>query len=168
MDDRVDGGLNLLLGDRVHRGGGLVQDEDLRLGQDRTGKAQKLLFAGGEQVAPLAHVGVQPLFQLLDHALGAHELQGGVNILIRGVGVAVEQIVPHGAGEEMRRLQHIADRVMQPELGALPRVPSVDEHPPRRRLIEAANEICQRRFARAGLPHDGEIRAKGDFEVEVL
>lgn len=68
----------------------------------------------------------------------------------------------------MRRLQNVADVRMEPELAALARVAPVDEHLPLRRLEEPADKVHQRRFARAGLTHDGDVRPLRDLQVEVL
>ena len=45
-DDGVDGGLDLLLGDGVHRGSSLVQHQDAGIGEDGACEADQLLFAG--------------------------------------------------------------------------------------------------------------------------
>ena len=68
----------------------------------------------------------------------------------------------------MRRLQHVADVGVQPELAARARVAAVDEHAALRRLKEAADEVHERGFARAGLADDGDVRALRDLEAEVL
>ena len=52
--------------------------------------------------------------------------------------------------------------------GKLPRVPPVDEQAALGRLIEAADQVCQRGLARAGLTHDSHIGPEGDLQVEVL
>ena len=68
----------------------------------------------------------------------------------------------------MGRLQHVTQRRMQPQLGALPGVAAVDQQAAFGRFIEAADEARQRGFARAGLPYDGEVRAEGDLQVKVF
>ena len=162
-DDRVDRVLDLLLGDRVDRSSGLVEHQDTRIGQDRACKGDQLLFAGREHVAALAHVGLQSLFQARDHLVGRDELQRPLDLLIRCIRVRIQQVFPYRAGEEMRCLEDIADRAVQPELRALARVAPVDQYAALRRLVEAADEVCERGFARAGLAHDGHVRAKGDL-----
>ena len=63
----------------------------------------------------------------------------------------------------MRRLQHVADVRVQPQLASLPRVAPVNKNLSLRRLIEPADEIHQRRFARAGLADNGNARALRHF-----
>ena len=114
MDYRVDGRLYLLLRYRVDRGCRLVENEDARIREDRAGEGQKLLFAGGEHVAALADVGLKPVFELIHNALRRDKLQRAADILVSRVRVAVEQIFAHGAGKEMRRLEDVAYRRVQP------------------------------------------------------
>ena len=168
VDDRVDRALDLLLSDRIDRGRGLIEHQDARIGQDRAGKGDELLFACREHVAALAHVGLQPLFEPGDHLVRGDELQSPFDLLVRGFGLGVEQVFPHRAGKQMRRLKHIADRAVQPELRALARVAAVDEHAARRRLVEAADEVGERRLACARLADDGDVRPEGDLQVEML
>ena len=168
VDYRVYGGLYLLLRYRVDRCCRLVEHEDARVGEDRAGEGQQLLFAGGEHVAALADVGLKPVFKLIHHALRRDKLQRAADILVGRVRVAVEQVLAHGAGEEVRRLKDVAYRGVQPELRALACVAPVDEDAAGRRLIEAADEVHERGFARARLADDGDVRAEWNIKAEVL
>ena len=68
----------------------------------------------------------------------------------------------------MRRLQHVADVRVEPQLASFPRIAPIDEHLPARRLVEPADEVHQRRFARAGLSDDGDSCPLRNLQVEVL
>ena len=46
--------LDQRLGQRIHRAGGFIHDEDLRVGQDRPRQADQLLLPGRKQVAAFA------------------------------------------------------------------------------------------------------------------
>ena len=61
--------LDLALGLGIHRGGGLVQQQDRRVLEQRAGDGQPLFLAAGELHAALADVGVELLRQLADEAL---------------------------------------------------------------------------------------------------
>ena len=167
-DDGIDGRLDLLLRQRIHGSGSFVQHNDLRLSKDGPGEGDQLFFAGGQQIAALPNVGVEALLQLGDHAFCRYEPNRIPDLLFRRIRSAVQQVFPDGAGEQMGRLQHVAQRRMQPQLGALPGIPAVDQQAAFRRLIEPADEAGQRGFARTGLAHDGEVRAEGDLQVKVL
>ena len=105
-DDRVDCGLDALLRDGVHGGGRLVEDEDLRLGENGAREGDELLFAGGEQIAALADVAVEPLLKAVNDLRRGDELQRLPDLLLRGVRVAVEQIFADGAGKEVASGAH--------------------------------------------------------------
>ena len=167
-NDGVDGALDLLLGDGVDRGCGLVQNQNPGITENGAGKAQKLLFTGGEKVPALPHVGVQALFQPVHKVLGRDQFQRPVNLLRGGFRVPVEQILPDGSGEELRRLENIADRGVQPELGALAGVPPVDQDAAMGGLIEAADQIGEGGLPCPGLSDDGKAGPEGNFQIKML
>ena len=57
----VEGMLDPGFRDAVQGGGGLVQNEDGRIFQKNPGNGYPLLLAPGQQGAPLAHIGVEPV-----------------------------------------------------------------------------------------------------------
>ena len=65
--------LNQRLGERVHRAGRLVHDEDLRLGQHRSRQTDQLLLTDRKQVAAFAHLFSIFLFQRRDEIVRADE-----------------------------------------------------------------------------------------------
>ena len=74
--DLFDGVLNKPLGHGINGTGRLVEHENARVGQQRTGKGQKLLFARGEGIAALADVGVIAVRQTGDNLVGGDSLYG--------------------------------------------------------------------------------------------
>ena len=74
LHQRVRRLLNQHFGFRVHGAGGLVEHENLRLGDHRAGEGNELFFARGELVAALAHVRVIALFELGRDAVCADRL----------------------------------------------------------------------------------------------
>ena len=164
----VDGVLDELLGLGVDGRGGLIQHKDPRVGQHRPGKGDQLLFAGGEAVAALAHVAVPALFQLGHHGIGRHRPGGGLHFLVGGVQTAVADVLPHGAGEQVGVLQHIADVGVQPQLAPLPVIHPVDEDLSPGGFKEPAGQIHQGALARTGLAHDGHRGALRDVQGKVL
>ena len=160
--------LNLGLGNGIHRSGGFVQNENSGIRQHRPGKGDQLLFTRRQQIAALAHVGIQSVFQMGDDLVGRHGLHRRPDFFLRGVGLSHQQIFPNGAGEQMGGLQHIADGRMQPQLRTFPGVPPVDEQLARGGLVEPADQIDQRGFARAGFAHDGDMAAEGNLQGEML
>jgi len=66
--------LDKQLGARIHRAGGLVQDEDARVLEDGPSDGQKLAVAVAEHGASFAHFCLVPLWQALDEGLGVGQL----------------------------------------------------------------------------------------------
>ena len=163
-----DGVLDQPLCDRIDRAGRFVKDENTRVGQQRARKRQQLLFAGGEAVAALADVGIIAVRQTRNNRIRRNRLDRRLDLLHCRVLPAVAQVFQNGAREQMRRLKDIADVGVQPELAAFAGVPPVNQHLTLRRLKEAADQIHQRRFARAGLADDGDVGALRHLEVEML
>ena len=168
FDDLVDRRLDLLFGQRVDGGGRLVEDQYFRVGDYRPRERDKLFLTRGEAVAALLDVGVEPALEFFDNRIRKDEAHRALYLLVRRVGVSVEKVFPDRAGEEVRRLQHIPDGGVQPQLGALPRVLPVDQNTPTGGFKEPANQVHQGGLARTGLADDGNIRSEGDFQVEML
>ena len=63
LDDLFHGILYFLFRETVHRGGGFIQDENPGVAKQGTREGEKLFLAGGEQVASLAHIGIQSFVQ---------------------------------------------------------------------------------------------------------
>ena len=68
----------------------------------------------------------------------------------------------------MGRLEHITDGAVEPELAAFPGVTAVDENLSGRGFKETADQVYQRAFARAGLPHNGDVASEGNLQAEVF
>ena len=166
--DAGGGLLDLGLGHGIHRGGGFVQNEDPGICQHCPCKGDQLLFTGRQQVAAFAYIRIQTLLQVGDHILGRHRPDGILDLLLGGVGIAHQQVLPDGAGEQMGRLQHAANSAVEPKLGTFPGIPSVNEQRALGGLVEAAHQVRQGGFACAGLTYDGQVGAEGDLQREVF
>ena len=168
LDDPVDGGLDARLGERIDGGGGLVQNEQAWIAQNSPGEGNQLLLARGQQIAALAYVAIQPLLETGDDLGGADQFQRSVDLLVGGIGIAVQKILPNGAREEVRGLQYVPHVGVQPVLRAGANVLAVHQNLPLVHIVEAADEVDQGGFTRARFAHDGHVGAKGNVEVEVL
>ena len=160
--------LDELLGLRIDGAGRLVEHEDARIGQHHAGERNQLLLPGGEARAALAHLSVIALVLPADEGVRMDERRGGAHLLIRRVRAAEADVVRNRAGEQMGRLQHIAQVRLQPELRPLPVVHPVDEDAPGRRLVKPAHEVHDRALARAGLSHERYVLAGAHVEREIL
>src|SRR5690554_4888006 len=101
--------LHKRLGLAVKRAGGLVQDEDPRVLQQRAGDGHALPLAARELDAALAHQRGVALVQPLDELGRVGGARGGPHLLVGGSGRAVADVGGDAAGEELRLLRHPAD-----------------------------------------------------------
>ena len=74
-------GLDARLGVDVDVGGGLVEDEDPRVGDEGAGEGDELALAGGELDAALADLGVVALLERADEGVGADGAGGGADLV---------------------------------------------------------------------------------------
>lgn len=82
-----------LVGLRVDRARGIVEDQDLRLLEQRAGDAQTLALAARHIRAALLDVGVVLVGELLDETVRLCELARVPNLLVSGIRVAPAQIL---------------------------------------------------------------------------
>jgi hypothetical protein len=115
----------------VQGAGGFVENENARVGDQRSGNGDMLALAAGERAALLADQGVVAFGQFEDEVVGARQLSrlhDGVH-LQRGVGQG--DVLAHAAVKQRVLLQHHADLSSQPGRFDQSQVDTVDEHPSR-------------------------------------
>ena len=167
LHQRLQGVLDGVLGDGVQGGGGLVQDQDLGILEDDPGDGEALLLAAGELEAPVAHHGVQAL-GLGGEKLGEiGDVAGGLDLLLGGVLLGVEQVLPDRAVEEIAVLGHDADLLAQIAQIEVPHVHPRDRDPAAQHVVEPGDEVHDGGFAGAGGSHNGVHLPAGDGEVNV-
>ena len=164
----LDGILDELLRFRIDGGGCLVQHEDGRVGQNRTGKGNQLLLTSGEAIAALTDVGVKAVLHGENEVLRTDHAGSSLHLLQRRVRAAVADVVRHRAGEQVGRLQHIAQIGLKPQLAAGAIIRAVNQNPTGSRFVEAADQIDDGGLAGAGFADKCDGLAMIDMEVEVL
>ena len=160
----LDGPLGLV----VERAGGLVEDEDGRVAQQRTGDRQPLLLAAGEPVAAGADDRVVALGQASDQVVDPRLAAGVLDLGVGGVGSGVAQVVADAGVHQVGLLGHHADEVGEVGGGDVADVDAVD--PARRPAVASCRRATsdgQRRLAAAGLADEREGGAGGHDEVDV-
>jgi hypothetical protein len=90
---RAQRGLDVVLGNRVQVGGGLVEDQDTRVAQDHPGDRHPPLLPTGQPMAALAHHGVVPVGQCGDEVVQVRGGRGGDQLLVGGVGAGIAQVL---------------------------------------------------------------------------
>ena len=127
----------------VQRAGGFVQNQDGRIFQEHPGNGDALLLPAGQLHAPLAHIGVVPVGQLPDKAVGSRLLRGGLHLLPGGSGQAVGDIFINGAGEHVHLLLHHADVLPQAALGQLGDVLTVDQDASAAYVVKPGDQVAE-------------------------
>ncbi len=85
--------LDLAFGAGVDRGGGIVEDQDARVGDDRPRDRQALALAPGESQSALADLGVVAVGQAFDEPAACARRCGQFDLLPGGIGPAVGDVV---------------------------------------------------------------------------
>ena len=160
--------LNRVFGDGVQRRGCLVQNQDLRVLQDDAGNAQALFFAAGELQAPVSHQGFVSLRLRGDEVVQVGDEAGRVQFLLRGILFGIEQVLADAAVEEIAVLRHHADAGAQIGKVKVAHVGPGDFHAAPKHVIQARNQIHDRRLARAAGPDDGVHLPGRHRKVDIL
>ena len=152
--DSVDAVLDLLGGDGVETGRRLVQEDDGRVLEEHTGDGHALLLPAGEVGSV-----VRELLRQLHHLVIKVRLLGRLHhLFVRGVGVAVKDVLLDGAVENMVLLQHQADVLAQVLRVVVAQVNTVEGNGAHLRLVELVEQVDDGALTRAGETHQG-----GDF-----
>src|SRR5829696_7814232 len=157
---------------RVDVARGLIQYEDARVRQDRPGEREELALALAERSSALAQHGIVAVRQIHDEAVGVDHAGRRFDLpaaRLSGVArTAVADVLGDGAGEQEGFLQH--DPYVRPQVlaGHLPDVPSVYADRTFGGVVEAGDEACDGRLARARRADKGDRLAWLDHEVHVV
>ena len=120
--------LDQRLGLRVEAGGGLVQDQDARIGEDRARDRDALALAARQLHAALADDRVVPFSKRFGELVHARDAAGLQHLLLGRVGPREGDVLADRAVEQERLLQHHAElRAVGVEAHGR-EVDAVDEH----------------------------------------
>ena len=160
----VDDGL---LGAGVHARGGLVEDEDGRVAQHRAGDGEQLALAGAHGLGVVGEARVVAVGQRADEVVHVGRLGRGDDLLARGAGLAVGDVLGDGAVEQPGVLQHHAELAPQVGRAHLVRVNAVERDAAATHLVEAHEQVDEGRLAGARGSHDGDLLAGLGHEAHV-
>ena len=144
----------------------VVEHEDPRAPDDGAGQGEPLALAAGEAQPLLADARVEAPGQVEGEA-GLGHLQRGQHLLLGGVGLAHEQVLPHGSREQRGLLEREPDLATQAGDREVAQVVPVEGDAPLGGVVEAGEERDERRLAGAGGAHHGDDLARLDVEVDV-
>ena len=142
----------------------LVEDKYRRVAENGSRDRDALPFAAGEHKSLFAH-DAAVAFRLGHYeVVRVRHLGGGDNLVVRGVGGSVPDVLLDRVVEEQGLLHDGAHEAA--EVGDLhvAQIDAVDCHSALLRVVEAGEEPAQCRFAAAGAAHDGHHLAARDGE----
>ena len=154
------------LGGQVERGGGLVEQQDGRVGQLGAGQRDELALAGRQVAAAFGDLVVVAAGQPGDHVVRAGRPGRRLDLGVAGVRPGVRDRVPDRAGEQVRLLRDDAELVPVAGQVVVADVGAVDQDLPAGRVVEPGDELDQRGLARAGLADQGDGLARLDGEAD--
>ena len=160
--------LDAHLGAGVDGAGGLVQDQHGGQAEHHPGDAQKLLLALADVAAVFGQDGVVARRQPLDEAVGVGGFGRRHDLLVGGVGFAVGDVLPHGAGPQPGVLQHHAVAAPQGGAGGLADVGAGHPDAAAVHVVKAHQQVDEGGLAAAGGAHDGHPLARLDVQAEML
>ena len=156
------------LGDGIQRARRLVQDDDGRVLQKDPRDGDALFLAAGKHHAPLAHVGLVTLGHGADILVDLRVLRGRHHLRVRRVRTAVADVFHDRIGEQEHVLLHDADLVSQGFLGQRAHVAAIHGHGAAGDVVEAGDQLAQRRLAAAGSAHEGDLLTRQDLQIHML
>ncbi|KAF1047543.1 MAG: hypothetical protein GAK38_01894 [Xylophilus sp.] len=161
-------GLHLALGEAVHVGRGLVENQDLRVGEQRACKAQQLALADREAAPALPQRRAVALRQGGDEVVRAHRARGALDVLAAGVRCAVGDVLRHRRGEQEGLLLHHADGAADAVQAQVAHVVAADQHRALIHVVEAVDQRGDAGLARAGGADQRDRLVRRHHEVDAV
>ena len=156
------------LGLGVDARGRLVEDQHARIERQRPRERQQLLLPHRQRRAALGDRARIAVRQPLDERLGMDGARRTPHALVVDRRVAEPDVVGDGAGEQVHVLQHQAEQAAHVVEIELADVDAVDRDPPALHVVEAQQQVDQRRLPRAGGADDADALAGADVEADAL
>ena len=164
----VHGLLDVFFSARIDVRGRLVEDEDVRVREERTADGDELPLALRDVVAGVGEQGLVSFGQggrdLVDVAEGG----GAFEVLLRGVRLGVAHVAADRVREEDRILQNDAHEIAQVVEGNVADVHAVEGDPAAVDVIESHQQVDDGRLAAPRGADEGDFFTCLDFEVEVV
>ncbi len=151
----------------IERAGGLVEQQDRRIAQHRTGDGKPLLLAAREPGAVFAQIGVEPLGQAFEELRRIGSPGGLPQLFVGGIPGAVADVVARIGAEQHAVLRDHGDPLAhRVRVGAGQRH-AVEADSARLRIVKPLGELEDRRFTRPRGTDDGDGLARFHLEREI-
>ena len=131
---------DLRFGRKIHRAGGLVEQQQRRVVQQRPGQTHALTLTTRQRLASLAHRHVETSRVAVDEVRQPSQLGGGNHGPVIGVGHAEGDVFSQRAVKQRHILRHVTE--VTPHVGRidLAQVDAVEQHRAFGGLIQAHDE----------------------------
>jgi len=156
------------LGPGIDRARGLVEDKNLRIGQECPGDREELLLTLRQVRGVVVDHGVVALRHRPDEVINVSGLGRGDDLFLGGVLAAVGDVLADRAAEQPRVLENHAEGVAQVVTSELPRLDAVDADRSAVDVVEPHQQVDHRRLAGSGGADDRQHLARSDVRGEVL
>ena len=167
-DEPVDRRLNDRFGLGIDARRGLVEDQDPRVYQQRPGDREPLPLAAGEATAAFADAGVVGQRLRKDEVVRAGGPGRGHDVVSACRRPAVGDVVGDRAEEQKGLLEHAAKVAVVVGDVDVPQVYAVDPDRTGRGIVKPADQVGERRFARAARAHQPDHLPRLDGQVDTV
>mmetsp|Transcript_29095 Transcript_29095/g.94889 ORF Transcript_29095/g.94889 Transcript_29095/m.94889 type:complete len:255 (+) Transcript_29095:114-878(+) len=168
LEQLVQRRLHHALALRVQRAGGLVQQQDGRVPQDGARDAHALLLPARDAPAAQADARLVPLRHGHDEVVGVGGARGRDHLLLRGVRLAVANVLADGGVEQCGLLVHQTHHSTQPVQVERGDGPPVEQHFTLLRVVEALQQLDHGALAAARRAHQRHRGAGLHGQAKVL
>ena len=165
--DSAQGGVDLVLDAGIDGRRGVVEEQDLGVGQQGARERHALPLTTREGQTLLADDGVIAVRELHDELVRFGGAGCSLDLGRRGVGPPERDVRGDRIGEEERVLEHDADAASQRLQRRVAHVDAVDGHRARMHVVEPGQQEPDGRLARARAAHERDRLAGRDMQAEV-
>ena len=159
--------LDLRLDVRVDGAGGLVEDQQGRIGGHSTGKGQQLPLADAHPAPAFGQLVVPATGEPLDDPIGAHPRRRRGERLVVDVGIEPE-VAGHVAREEKDVLLHVPDDRAEHIHREFPDIDAIYQNATALRLVETEQQVHDGGLARTRVPHERDLLAGRHAKADAL
>ena len=152
----------------VERAGGLIEDEESRIFQDRAGDGDALALAAAEFDAAFAHGAVVAMRQLEDEVVRIGGRGRGDDRRQGGVGAPVTDVVEQRAAEQNAFLHHKPDLLPERFDGDAAEIIAVEQNRAGIHVVEPAEQVDERGLAGAARTDECDHLAGFDGEINIF
>src|SRR5581483_10730799 len=168
LHQTFQGLLNQLLGLAIQRTGRFVQQQNARVFQERPCDGNTLALSPAQLDSTFADDGLVLARQLHDEIVCVGRFRRRDDLIFGGVESPIEDVFPHRSAKEQCFLRDDADLGAQAALRHAAQIDSIDGYAPRRRIVEARDQVEHRALARPTRPDQRHDFARGNVQGHVV